>query len=318
MCTAISHPGKRHYFGRNLDLEYSYEEQVVVTPRNFPFRFRCGISLTQHYAMIGMATVSADYPLYYEATNERGLSVAALNFPGNAAYLPKSGGKRNLAPFEVIPWILSLCETAEQARKMLQSVNIWHLPFSRAFPLTPMHWMISDQTQSLVAEPMADGLHVYDNPVGVLTNSPPFPYHLLRLSDYMGLHPGEPEQILAPKATHYYSNGMGAIGLPGDFSSVSRFVRASYVKENSVPDSDLSHFFHILNSVAMPQGSVRIQEKYEITRYSSCCDTKSGVYYVNTYNNHRLQAVDLQKCALNNNKLFRYDLTHEEDITILN
>lgn len=319
MCTAISHLGKRHYFGRNLDLEYAYTEQVVVTPRNFPFHFRCGVSVRQHYAMIGMATVSANYPLYYEATNECGLSVAALNFPGNAVYLPKSGKKENIAPFELIPWILSLCENAKQARKMLESVNVWHLPFSRAFPLTPMHWLIADRDLAFVAEPMADGLHIYENPIGVLTNNPPFPYHLQHISDFMHLQPGEPAMRFAKNACQYYSKGMGAMGLPGDFSSASRFVRAAFVKENSVSENDdVSQFFHILGSVAMPRGSVSVKGKPEITRYTSCCDTQMGIYYYTSYTNSRIHAVNMRKCPLLSDQLFCYPLCTAADFRLLN
>ena len=93
MCTAISYKTKDHYFGRNLDLEYSYVESVTVTPRNYPFHFRKERDFPKHYAMIGMAYVQDDYPLYYDATNEKGLSIAALNFPQNAHYKPFCEGK---------------------------------------------------------------------------------------------------------------------------------------------------------------------------------------------------------------------------------
>ena len=87
MCTAAAFQNQDFYFGRNLDLDYSYHEEITITPRNYPFRFRYAETLSQHYAMIGMAYVADDYPLYYEATNEAGLSMAGLNFPGNADYI---------------------------------------------------------------------------------------------------------------------------------------------------------------------------------------------------------------------------------------
>jgi len=157
MCTAISYTGKSHYFGRNLDLEYGYREQVIVTPRHYPFRFRCGYLLPHHYAMIGMATVANGEPLYYEATNEHGLSIAGLNFPHSAVYHPKAAGKDNLAPFELIPWILGQCDSVKQAKKLLQRLSIWALPYSREFPLSPLHWMIADKDNCIVIESMVDG-----------------------------------------------------------------------------------------------------------------------------------------------------------------
>lgn len=315
MCTAISYTGKKHYFGRNLDLAYGYREQVTVTPRNYAFHFRNGNSLNHHYAMIGMATICENYPLYYEATNERGLSMAGLNFPGNAVYHAKISGKENLAPFEVIPWIVGQCASVREAKDMLMQINVWNLPFNRELPLTPLHWLVSDRVQSIVAEPMANGLVIQENPFGVLTNSPPFPYHLFRLSDYMSLSAGQSEKRFSEKIREPYSNGMGAMGLPGDYSSVSRFVRATFLKENSTAgDEDISHFFHLLNAVAMPRGSVLTDAGYQITRYSCCCDTDNGIYYYTTYDNSRPSAVDLHCCDLTADDLFSFRVLQQPDI----
>ena len=101
MCTAIRYCKGDHYFGRNLDLPKGFSEEVTITPRNYPFHFRNGLHLLHHHAMIGMATISGGYPLYYEATNEKGLSMAGLNFPGNAVYLPRTACKDNIAPLGV-------------------------------------------------------------------------------------------------------------------------------------------------------------------------------------------------------------------------
>lgn len=317
MCTAISHSQNgRHFFGRNLDLEFSYHEEVVVTPRDCPFHFRNGSVLNPHHAMIGMATVVNSYPLYYEATNDQGLSMAGLNFPGNAVYYSKASGKHNITPFELIPWILGQCASTSDARVLLQKTNIWKLPFSRDFPLSPLHWMLCDRENCLVLESMTDGLHIFDDPVGVLTNNPPFPYHMYHLSDYQILSPAQAQNRLGIAAVTAYSNGMGAMGLPGDFSSASRFVRAAFVKENSVPAEDpVSQFFHILASVAMPRGSVVMDDgRSEITRYSCCCDTGCGIYYYTTYDNSRITAVDMYSRGLQGEQLIRYPLRTKADI----
>ena len=102
MCTAVTYSTKDHYFGRNLDLEFSYHEEVVVAPRNFPFLLRKCESIYTHYALIGMAFVVDDFPLYYDATNEKGLSMAGLNFPGNAHYNEVSPDATSITPFEFI------------------------------------------------------------------------------------------------------------------------------------------------------------------------------------------------------------------------
>ena len=315
MCTAISYVGSSHFFGRNLDLEYGYREQVVITPRHYPFHFRCGYLLPHHYAMIGMATVANGEPLYYEATNERGLSIAGLNFPESAVYHPKTADKDNIAPFELIPWILGQCDCVAQVKKLLQRMHVWALPYSREFPLSPLHWMISDKDSSIVVEPRADGLKVYDNPVGVLTNEPPFPYHMHRLKDFMQLSPAQAKNRFPGFELKPYSNGMGALGLPGDFSSSSRFVKAAFVKANSESQgSDVSQFFHILSSVAMPGGSVHIGSKSEISRYACCCDTENGIYYYTTYDNSRLRAVHLRNAPMDSEFLTVFDLLDKPDI----
>ena len=124
MCTAISFYTKDHYFGRNLDLEYSYNETITITPRNYPLHFRYKDALKKHYAIIGMAYIQDSYPLYYEATNEKGLSMAALYFPENAEYKPYITGKNNVAPFEFIPWVLAQCESVKAAHELLSNLNL--------------------------------------------------------------------------------------------------------------------------------------------------------------------------------------------------
>ena len=312
MCTALSMAAKHHFFGRNLDLEYGYQETVTVTARNFPFSFRKAAPLPHHYAMIGMATVAQGYPLYYEATNECGLSMAGLNFPKSAVYLPEQAGCDNIAPFEFIPWILGRCADTEQALSSLQRLNLINIPFSQELPLSPLHWIISDKHRCLVVEPMAQGLRIYENPLGVLTNEPPFDFHLHNLNRYLNLT-SEPATDRSGMELTAFSNGMGALGLPGDFSSTSRFVKAAFVKHNSVcPDdteSCINQFFHLLSSVAMPRGSVHMGDrKYEITRYSSCCDADTGIYYYTTYENSRISAVDMHLEDLHSDQVRCYRL----------
>ena len=314
MCTAVSFLTKDHYFGRNLDLEYCYTESVVITPRNFPLPFRHMPALKKHLAMIGIAYVCDGYPLYYDATNEAGLSMAGLNFPKYADYKPFVAHKDNITPFEFIPWILGQCTTVAEAKKLLSRLNLLEENFSEELPLSPLHWMIADRTTSIVVESVKDGLKIYDNPVGVLTNSPPFDMQLFHLNNYMHLTNQAPQnQFAAGLDLKKYSNGMGALGLPGDWSSQSRFVRASFVKMNSVcgtSEADsVSQFFHILGAVEHPRGCVVMGEDlYEITIYSSCCNTDKGIYYYKTYNDSQITAVDMWQEDLEGSKLVSYGI----------
>lgn len=298
MCTAISYKTADHYFGRNLDLEYRYQETVTITPRKYPFRFNDHPDITDHYAIIGMATVSNGYPLYYDATNEYGLSAAGLNFPGNACYCEPRKNADNVTAFELIPWLLSQCKNVDQAKNLLKKINITNIPFSQEFALTPLHWMVSDSNTSIVIEPESDGVRIYDNPVGVLTNNPPFPFHLDNLKNYLNLTSEEPTNRFSNKITlHPYSRGMGAMGLPGDLSSASRFIRAAFTKLNSVSNdaetASVSQFFHILGAVTQQCGCVKVNGAFEKTIYSCCCNTDKGIYYYKTYHNSQISAVKL-------------------------
>ena len=327
MCTAVSYKTKDHYFGRNLDLERSYNETVTVTPRNYVLDFRKMGRMESHFAMIGMAYIADGYPLYYDATNEKGLSAAGLNFPENADYKPYCDGKDNVTSFELIPWILSQCATVSEAEKLLSRINLLNESFSKELPLSPLHWIISDKERSVTLEPLKSGVKVYENPVGVLTNNPAFDYHLFNLNNYMSLTRGEPQNTFADEGgaltLKTYSRGMGAMGLPGDASSMSRFVKASFVKMNSLSgeseEESVSQFFHILRSVEMQRGCVRVEDgSYEITLYTSCCNTDRGIYYYTTYDNSRIYAIDMYAENLEGSAPVAYTLKKEEEITYQN
>ncbi|HGF8314911.1 TPA: choloylglycine hydrolase [Enterococcus faecium] len=324
MCTGITYSTKDHYFGRNFDYEISYNEVVKVTPRNYLLEFRKVKNLNSHYAMIGIAAGVADYPLYYDATNEKGLSMAGLNFSGYADYKEYQKGKENVSPFEFIPYILGQCATVNEAKKYLDNINLVNIDFSKDLPLASLHWILADKEQSIVIESMKDGIHIYDNPVGVLTNNPSFDYQLFNLNNYRVLSSETPKNNFSDKIDlQDYSRGMGGIGLPGDLSSVSRFVKATFTKLNSVSgDSEsesISQFFHILGSVEQQKGLCDVGDgKYEYTIYSSCCNMDKGIYYYRTYENSQITAVDMNKEDLDSDKLISYPIIEEQQIKYVN
>lgn len=325
MCMSASYSvNGRHYFGRNLDLEISLKQEVVVTPKRYRFTFRNGRSTASHNQLIGMAVISKGYPLYFDAVNDKGLGMAGLNFPGEAHYLPPIEGKTNIASFEMIPWILIQCASVSEARDLLGNMNITDESFSEEAPATPLHWMISDAEESIVVEQTASGLNVYDNPVGILTNCPPFPYHMQNLSNYMNLSPGLPENRFSKDLDlKAYSRGMGAMGLPGDLSSASRFVKAAFTKANSVAgtgkEDGITQFFHIMDSVQQQKGCCDLGDgKYEYTVYTSCCDTENGIYYFRTYENNRIMAVNMHHADLGATVIQMFRVRTTQDIDCLN
>lgn len=313
MCTAMTYKTKDHYFGRTLDIECCYGEELVLTPRQYPFSFRMDEAMNSHYGILGMAAVRAGYPLYFDGMNEMGLGMAGLNFPGFACYFPPNKEKRNVTPFELIPLVLGTCKTVEEARKLLKEVNVCHISFSEEMPLTPLHWMIADKEKAIVAESVKDGLKVYDNPVGVMTNAPSFNYHMTHLCDYMHLSNRMVENRFGFDALKAYSRGMGAMGLPGDWSSASRFIRAAFVKMNSTAEkselSSVGQFFHMMAAVSVPKGCMQLEDgQYQITAYTSCMNLDRKVYYYTTYENNRLTAVNLHRFKLEGCELKRFPL----------
>ena len=324
MCTAATYKTKDFYFGRTLDYEFSYGDEVTITPRNYSFHFIEKGDINVHYAIIGMAYVIENYPLYYDAINEKGLGIAGLNFVDNAYYKQKTEGKDNITQFEFIPWILSQCATVKEARSLIEKINLLNIPFNDKLPLAELHWIISDSEESITVEAVKEGIKIYENPVGVLTNNPSFDKQMFGLNNYMHLSTKPPENKFAVDLNlEKYSRGMGAIGLPGDLSSQSRFVRVAFTKMNSVSGEgekeSVSQFFHILNSVEQQRGCCNLGDnKYEITIYTSCCNTNKGIYYYTTYDNHQITAIDMHKENLDGDKLIRYPLIKEEQIRMQN
>ena len=322
MCTAITF--QNHYFGRTLDLDVFHPCQITVTPRDFPFSFRQGMTLPHHHAILGMARVESDYPLYFDAVNEHGLAMAGLNFPGNAHYGSPVPDMDNIAVFELIPWLLGQCTSVDEAEILLKRLNLTDVPFHRDLPPAPLHWLLADHRRALVLEPLRDGLAVYEAPLGVLTNNPPYPEQMSRLNDFLNLTPEEPENRFSGILDlRPHSRGMGAMGLPGDPSSPSRFVRAAFTKLNSLCDDSeekrVSQFFHILGTVEMVRGCCRLENgACEITQYTSCINTDKGIYYYRTYDNHRIHAVALDREPLDSSALIRYSLTREESFLFQN
>ncbi len=320
MCTAITLTAGDFYFGRNLDLDVSYGERVCVMPRNFPLKFRKMGAMPYHYAIMGMVTVVGNDALFYDAVNEHGLCIAGLNFPENAHYFPIDEGKDNVAPFEMIPWILSGCKSLKEARVLLSRINIADISYSEKLPNSTLHWIISDREGSVVVEQMKDGLHIHENPVGILTNNPPFDYQLFNLNNYRTLTSTNGECTFGGEYPFKeYCAGLGAIGLRGDVSSMSRFVRAAFAKANSACSeneaSAVSQFFHLLSFVEMPRGvCITSHGTLDITVYSSCINADRGLYYYTAYDNRKINCVDMHRCELDSTALYLYPLKTELEI----
>lgn len=313
MCTAITYYTNHSFFGRNLDYEHGFDEKVLITPRNSCIKLKNGLNIQTHHAIIGIGIEINNYPLYFDAMNEHGLGIAGLNFPDNAYYYDPFLYPDGIAPYELIPLLLSKNKTVNEAVEMLRSLKIINKPFSPELAISELHWMIADKNKSVVIEQTAQGLQIYDNPIGVLTNNPPFSYHIYNLSNYINITSQEATNRFAPnEAIQPYSRGMGGIGLPGDNSSASRFVRAAFTKLNSPIDLDktasIVQFFRIMNSVYQVDGCTKVGKQYEKTIYTSCCSLDEGKYYYTTYNNLQINCVNMYEYDLYGTELESIDL----------
>lgn len=314
MCTCLTlNRNNEFYFGRNLDLDYHFNESVILTPRNYELRFKKLNSLKSHYAMIGIGSLIDDYPLYAEAFNEKGLCIAGLNFPDNAVYFEPKEDKINIAPYELIPYLLGKCESVDEVLEIMKNANLINIEFKIRLPLSTLHFMVSDKNKSIVIEQTSDGIKIYDNPVGVLTNNPTFDFHLTNLNNYLNLTNLTPNNRFSDKLNlKSFSMGMGAIGLPGDASSVSRFIKATFLKYNLPETSscpNVQQFFHILDSVKIVEGmALSVHNRPEITIYSCCADVNNLTYFYKTYDSSKLVGIKMSDYDLNTKELIDIEL----------
>lgn len=297
MCTAINDISKRHLFGRTLDLEYTLDEHVVITPRRFVFDFLHEGKSHEHYAIIGTAHIEGDVPLYYDGMNEKGLCAAALRLPAITVYHEQQPDKCNLASFELIPWLLCNFDSAEAAKKALKRVNITPESFSGVLSTTPLHWIVADSKQAFVIESVEEGLKIYDNPFGVLANAPDFPTQVTMLEEF-----GEPRL--------------------GDLSSSSRFIRAVNAKTYTLPTEKktpaVSRFFHLMSTVNQPHGLFRADERQLRTVYTSCMDTDELTYYFTTYDCRKIRAVRMKNAHLDMDRVTAFPMQRKEWIHYYN
>lgn len=315
MCTSLSlpTPSGTNLFGRTLDLDAHFGETVTLTPRRYPFAFADCYPHTRHYALLGMATVmdgtsASGYPLYAEAMNEKGLCMAGLRFAESAVYetAPKDGWL-NLAPWELIPCLLGTCATVGEVRDALGNICVVDKPFSDTVGTAPLHWHITDADPShggLIAEVTAEGMKLYDDrEVGVLTNEPPYPAQLARTETLQSLRGDTP-------------------GLPGDYSSPARFVRAATLRRWAVEATEtegadgargegdraaaVAQFFSILGAVSPTKGAVVTEDGgCHRTLYTCCMDTGAGVYHWRTEGETAARSVAFGESDLNGEVVLR-------------
>lgn len=284
-CTGLQLKAKDGSYvnGRTLEFGQPLDLSLLVIPRHYAFTGTLpdgstGLAYKAKYAAVGSSTFGA--AALVDGVNEKGLTAAAFYFPNYAKYssaTPENKSKA-LSPTEFTNWLLTQFATVEEVKQGLKSVVIV-ASIPKGWPLVPpFHYVVYDKTgKSLVIEPINGKLVTYDNPIGVITNSPSFDWHLTNLSNYINLSPQNAAPMSLDGLTvKQLGQGSGLHGLPGDFTPPSRLVRAAVFSASALPSSTAAQtvlqVFHLLNQFDIPLGAVRSEHKGS-TIYDSTLST---------------------------------------------
>ena len=305
MCTSIAYHGKSFCFGRNMDIECSFGERLIVCGRSFPFKFRGFDAPIGHKAIIGVGTVIDGYPLYADAMNEKGLCIAGLNFPEKSFYQAPSEDKINVPAYDFIAYVAAKYSSVEDFKADFCNLNVTNESFSSDVPSPTLHWMISDNASSIVIESTERGINLYENPFNTMTNLPEFPEHI---ENYRKMRTEE---------------GSTIADFPDMISSESRFLRTTHFLGNNLsdadPDSAISHVFSLLGIVSVPDGAKKTPNgRFHRTTYSACFDTHNQQYFIRTSENSRISSAILREKELTSSGLSVFEIPRRQDYLKLN
>jgi choloylglycine hydrolase len=322
-------------YGRTLEFPSPLLSQVIFIPRNYgyqgvgPTGQKDGISWRTKYAIVGANGLGEDIIL--DGLNEKGLALGMFFFPGYAQYqnvLPSQAGQ-SLTCLQLSVWILSNCATINDVKTMLPNVmvNTSPYPAPKGQP-EPVHYNIHDEMgNALVIEYVGGKLNVYDNPIGVLTNAPTFDWHTTNLNNYINLSPMNADTAVIDRDTFApFGQGSGMLGLPGDYTPPSRFVRAVAYSKSTEPvntaEDAVFRLFHILDNFDIPVGTVRgynsrgaLKEDY--TLWTTANDLRNKRFYFHTEKSRIIRMVDLNHLNANSSKILYFSMDQPEQVVNL-
>lgn len=300
--------------GRTLEFAIKVDTSVAVIPRDYSFKGTSplgqGLSYQSKYSAVGV--FAFNNPALLDGMNEKGLSVGTFYFPGFAGYSKASTENQNksLSPADFPNWILTQFATIDELKAALNSVVIVPTVLQGWGNETPpFHYIVYDKYgKSLVIEPVDGKLLYYDNPLGVLTNSPNFEWHLTNLRNFVNLTTLNAKPVTINGLTiDSFGQGSGMVGLPGDFTPPSRFVRATIFSVTATtPETNeaaVAQIFHILNQFDIPVGVIKEEANgvtyTDFTLMTAVRDPSRLKYYFKTYENPTVKVVDLNTFDLN-------------------
>ena len=261
-----------------------------------------GLSFVSLYGYVGMAVEQPEFVV--DGTNEAGLSAALFYFPNYGEYKPYNEANKDisLADFQVVSWILARFATIDQVKDAVNNVRIINVDPDAS----TVHWRITEPSGRQVVMEITNGIpHFYENEIGVLTNSPGFEWQTTNLNNYVNLHPGTAGPTkFGPITLRAFGSGSGFLGLPGDFTPPSRFVRAAFLKTYSVPRKTgletVKQAFHILNNFDVPLGAQFAagnvpNDMPSATQWTVATDLKNRMIYYHTMYNRMLRSIDMNE-----------------------
>lgn len=300
--------------GRTVEFGMPLDMSVAVVPREFSFVGMTpmgeGMQYQAKYAAGGIYCFGDG--ILMDGINEKGLVAAAFYFSGYASYTKVTKENQNMAlsPIDFPNWILTQFATIEEVKEGIKSVVVVptvYKAWGKAPP--PMHYIVYDKSgRSIVIEPLEGELVVFENDLGVITNSPDFAWQQTNLSNYINLTPWNTEALeLRGKQFTSFGQGTGMLGLPGDFTPPSRFVRAAFFSATAVPPKNaeeaVDQTFHILNQFDIPIGAIREKSQgktsYDYTLLTSVKNPETLEYFYRSYENQAIEFIDLHQFDLN-------------------
>jgi choloylglycine hydrolase len=316
-------------FARTLEFGMDLKSNILIVPRGKEFvgtatGDKVGLRWKAKYGIVG--TNAFDLPVIVDGLNEKGLHVGLFYFPGFAKYqeMKAEDLAKTLAPWELGSFLLGTCADVKEAVVAAKSVRVGAVVQKDMGFVPPVHFIVTDASgKSVVLEYIGEELKVHANPLGVMSNSPTFDWHMTNLSNYVTMSDKNVEKIdLGGKEIKGLGQGSGMLGLPGDFTPPSRFVRAVAFSKTTLPvekaKDGVLQAFHILNQFDIPKGSARgIDQGKEVSDYTlwtSAADLKNLRYYFRTFDNSRIRMVDMKAVGLDAKEISTISMKGEEQI----
>lgn len=310
MCTALmthTHSGEV-LLGRTMDFSYPLAPQLYVMPKNFEWNNALAtIRIRNRYQYIGVGQTIPQIT-FADGVNEMGLAIAALYLPGFAQYAEPHAAvdseKIPIAAVEMVNFLLGVCKSVEEVKSTIKTIEIVGITDPITDTVSPLHWIVCDRSQQcIVIESTASGIHIYENPIGVLANSPTFDWHMENLRNYIQASPTQPE---VAQWGDYALKPIGQAGgtevLPGGYTSTARFVRTAFQKLHMPQPRNgreaVINGFHVLEGVSVPKGVViTARGTQDYTQYTAFMNTKTGEYFIRTYDNSQTITAGLMDVA---------------------